>query len=194
MKADLSAIPEGNGWDGTLDTARLVEKDGEAAIEFDQVGVNLVWLDGFEFTEGTIEFDAKGKSAPAQNGFVGVVFWVNDVNVYDSVYFRAFNFRGEDPVSSSHAVQYISAPQWPWERLREEFPGEYEKAIEPAPDGDEWFHARIVIEDGQIRVYVNGAKEPSLEVARLNERRQGSVGLWCYGYGLIANLEITAAE
>jgi hypothetical protein len=194
IRADLSLIPAADGWTGNIETAKLVDKDGEAAIEFDQMGVNMVWLDGFEFTEGTIEFDAKGKSAPAQNGFVGVAFWVNDLNVYDSIYFRAFNFRAEDPLNRSHSVQYISMPQWPWERLREEFTGDYEKAIDPAPDGDEWFHARIVIEDGQIRVYVNGADEPSLEVTRLNERRQGSVGLWCSGYGQIANLEISPAE
>jgi len=91
-------------------------------------------------------------------------------------------------------VQYISAPQWPWERLREEFPGEYEKPIEPAPNGDEWFHVRIVIKDELIKVYVNEAEVPSLEVTRLNNQRGGSVGLWCYGYGVIANLEIGPAE
>ena len=194
IKPDLMALPDGGTWTGSIDKASLVEKDGKAAIEINEVGVNLIWLDGFEFTEGEIEFDAKGKSEPAQNGFVGIAFWVENEVVHDAVYFRPFNFRAEDARRKLHAVQYISSPLWPWQRLREEFPGKYEKPIEPAPDGDEWFHARIVVKDGQIKVFVNGADEPSLAVASLNDKGIGSVGLWCYGYGVIANLEITPSK
>jgi hypothetical protein len=42
-----------------------------------------------------------------------------------------------------------------------------------------------------VKVFVNGASEPSLVVNELSDRVGGSVGLWCGGYGVIANLKIT---
>ena len=66
---DLKAVPEGKGWKGAVTATKLVEKDGAAAIEFDKLEPNVVWLDGFEFTSGTIEFDANGKSAPPTEHF-----------------------------------------------------------------------------------------------------------------------------
>ncbi len=104
-----------------------------------------------------------------------------------------FNFRATDETSKIHAVQYVSSPEWSWERLRAEKTGQYEKAIDPAPDGDKWFHAKIVLEGRQVSVFVNDAKEPALQVTELSDRSGGSVGIWCFGYGIIANLQITPA-
>lgn len=191
---DLKAVPEGAGWSGNIQYANLVEKDGAAAIEFDNPNWNIVWLDGLEFTNGTIEFDAKGKSEPPQSSFIGVGFWVVDNITYDAVYFRPFNFRATNPESKSHAVQYVSYPDWPWERLREEKTSQYEKPIEPAPDGEMWFHAKIVIEGQEISVFVNNAEKPALQVTALSDRSGGSVGIWCFGYGVIANLRIISAK
>jgi hypothetical protein len=195
LTPDLRALPEGKGWKGNIGAARLVEsKDGGPAIEFNKTGQNVVWLDGFEFSAGSIEFDAKGKSAPPQSSFVGVTFRVVGADTFDAVYFRPFNFRAADPAQKSHAVQYVSEPQWPWQELRTERPGQFEKPIDPAPDGDAWFHAKVVIEKGQVKVFVNGATEPSLVVNELSDRLGGSVGLLCNGYGVIANLEIVPAR
>jgi hypothetical protein len=192
ISPDLANVPSGKGWKGAFESTKAVSKDDAVAIEFDRPGQQIVWLDGFEFKEGTIEFDAKGKSAPPQSSFIGVAFRVVDVETFDSVYFRPFNFRASDPVRKLHAVQYVSEPRWPWNVLRKERPGEFEKPIFPAPDGDEWFHAKVVIEDRQVSVFVNGASEPSLVVKELTDRTGGAVGLFCYGYGLIANLKITS--
>jgi len=186
LTPDLKAVPDGKGWKGNIGATKIIEKDGAPAIEF----TGLVWLDGFEFRAGTIEFDAKGKSAPPQSSFVGVAFRVVDAATHDEVYFRPFNFRAADPARKSHAVQYHSLPQWQWDKLRKEKPGQFEKPIEPAPDGDAWFHAKVLVEKRQVRVYVNGATEPSLVVNELSDRPGGSVGLWCNGYGAIANLKI----
>jgi len=190
LTPDLKAVPDGKGWKGSISATKLIEKDGAAAIEFNKPGQNVVWLDGFEFSAGTIEFDAKGKSGPPQSSFVGVAFHTVDAKTHDAVYFRPFNFRAADPERKSHAVQYVSEPQWPWQRLRQEKPGQFEKPIEPAPDGDAWFHAKVVVEKRQVKVFVNGATEPSLVVNELTDRPGGSVGLWCNGYGVIANLKI----
>lgn len=194
INPDLKSVPAGKGWTGSIGATRLVEKDGAAAIEFNKAGQNVVWLDGFEFTTGTIEFDAKGKSAPPQSSFVGVALRVVDGTTHDAVYFRPFNFRAAGAEQRSHAVQYVSEPAWPWSRLRKEKPGQFEKPIEPAPDGDAWFHAKIVIEGRQVKVFVNGATEPALQVAELSDRRGGSVGLWCNGYGVISNLRIATGR
>jgi len=190
LTPDLKTVPEGKGWKGSIAATKLTEKDGAAAIEFNQPGQNVVWLDGFEFSAGTIEFDAKGKSAPPQSSFVGVAFRVADATTRDAVYFRPFNFRAADAERKLHAVQYVSEPQWPWQKLRQEKPGQFEKPIEPAPDGDAWFHAKVVVEKRQVKVFVNGATKPSLMVNELSDRPGGSVGLWCNGYGVIANLKI----
>lgn len=195
LTPDLNDVSKGKGWKGTFENARLTDKDGAPAIEFNTDDfLNVVWLDDFVLTNGTIEFDAKGKNQPAQNGFFGVSFRVKDETTHDAVYFRAFNFGSEDLVRRSHAVQYISHPDWPWHRLREEKPDQYEQPINPDPDGDDWFHVTVILNGRMISVHINDAKEPSLVVAALSNRGGGSVGLWCYGYGVIANLEITPAE
>jgi len=187
---DLKSLPAGAGWSGSTQSATLVDKDGIPAIEFDEPDWNLVWLDEFEFTEGTLEFDARGKSEPPQGSFIGVMFRVVDEATYDAVYFRPFNFDAPDETRKSHAVQYVSSPEWSWERLRAEKTGQYEKAIDPAPDGDMWFHAKVVIEGREISVFINEAEEPALQITELSDRTGGSVGIWCYGYGVIANLQV----
>jgi hypothetical protein len=91
-------------------------------------------------------------------------------------------------------VQYISQPDYPWQVLREKFSGKYEKAVIPAPGGNDWFHAKIVIKYPHVTVYVNGNKEPSLNVDQLNKRTSGKIGLWVGNNsdGDFANLQITA--
>ena len=185
---DLKHVPAGQGWQGAIEATKLADKDGQPAVEFTRSGI--VWLDGFDFTNGEIEFDARGKSAPPQSNFMGVVFHVRDAKTYECVYFRPFNFRAEDPLRKAHAVQYTCHPDWTWQRLREQKTGQYEKPVNPPPDGDAWFHARVVVAKPKISVYVNGAKEPSLVVTEL-EHRTGSVGLMVDSSGLLANLRIT---
>ena len=51
---------------------------------------------------------------------------------------------------------------------------------------------RIVVEDTQIKVYVNNASTPSLTVDKLNTRKSGLIGLSNEGLeGDFANLTIT---
>jgi hypothetical protein len=184
---DLKAIPSGKCWKGATTKAQLLEKDGSPAVEMK--GTGIVWLDGYNFTNGIIEFDGKGKSGPPQSNFMGIIFRALDAETHDVVYFRPFNFRAPD--NKSHSVQYASHPNWGWDRLRKEHPGQYEKSIEPAPDGDAWFHAKVVVAKPKVSVFVNDAAEPSLVVDELTARTGGSVGLYFFNYGVIANLRIT---
>ncbi len=157
----------------------------------------VVVLPGIEFTNGVIEFDALGQSDPPQSNFIGVSFRYVDEKMHDAVYFRPFNFRADDPPErKTHAVQYISHPQYHWFDLRMDRPGQYEKPILSAPDGDNWFHARIVIQRPEVRVYVDNSEESSLVVEELSDRTGGGIGLWVgpgQG-GYFANLSINPAE
>ena len=137
----------------------------------------IAWLKDIHFTKGTIEIDLRGKDV-LQQSFLGIAFHAVDTITYDVVYFRPFNFRTPDSVRKIHAVQYISAPDYPWERLRKEHNGIYEKGINPPPLATDWLHARIVVDESEIKVYVNGATTPSLTVKKLNSRTDGMIGLW----------------
>jgi len=188
---DLKTTIDGTGWKGKFTKAKLAKKDSSDAIKITKTDADeIVWLENYTFTNGTIEFDAKGKSAPPQSSFVGIAFRVVDQTTYDAVYFRPFNFCSPNHVNKSHAVQYISHPDWTWKHLRNKHTGEYEKGIDSAPNGDEWFHVKIVVQKPEVKVYVNGAINPSLVVNELSDRKDGSVGLWCNGFGIIANLKI----
>jgi len=89
-----------------------------------------------------------------------------------------FNFKAADPIGRSHAVQYHSLPVYTWQKLRNDQPGKYEQAVNPVPDPNAWFHARVVVEDPKVAVFVGNAKAPCLEVNALNNRKSGLIGLW----------------
>lgn len=127
----------------------------------------VVLLPGLDFTDGVIKFDALGQSEPPQSNFLGISFRYVDEHTHDAVYFRPFDFHAEDPERKIHAVQYISHPQHHWFDLRENHNGLYEKPITPAPSGDDWFHAKIVITHPTVSVFVDGATDPCLVVEEL---------------------------
>ena len=72
-------------------------------------------------------------------------------------------------------------PGHDWDALRERNPGKYENAVNPMPDPNNWFHARIVIKFPEIRVFLNDSNEPSLIVDEINKRGEGKFGLWIDG-------------
>jgi hypothetical protein len=156
------------------------------------IGDGIAWLKGVEFSDGIIDLDIRGKDV-MQQSFVGIAFHGVNNETLDAIYFRPFNFRSTDPVRKIHAVQYISHPDYTWQVLREKHNGEYEKAVTPAPDGNDWFHAKIVVQYPKVTVFVNGNSEPSLVINKLNERKTGKVGLWVGNTsdGDFANLQIT---
>src|SRR5438128_944364 len=149
---------------------------------------------GIELGNGTIELDVRGKDVPQQS-FVGVAFHGVDGTTYAAIYFRPFNFKTDDPVRHVHAVQYVSHPDNPWQKLRDGQPGKYEKAVTPAPDPNGWFHARVVVASPKVSVFVGDAKEPALVVDQLSHRGKGLVGLWVGNTsgGDFANLKIVSA-
>jgi hypothetical protein len=189
----LTSVGTDPRWRVVGRTTSIVDVKGRHALTLSKGrGMGVVWLDGYDFVNGVIELDILGHSKPVQGSFVGVAFHVVDGRTHDVVYFRPFNFRAADSAAHSHAVQYVSNPEWPWYKLRSERPGGYERAVVPEPDGDEWFHVRVVVERRKIGVFVNGAAEPCLVVEKLGPRTHGSVGLWVGegSDGYFANLRV----
>ena len=137
----------------------------------------VAWLDGVAFSEGTIEFDLKGRNV-MQKSFVGFAFHGHDDKTYDAVYFRPFNFKSTDTERKNHSVQYISLPADDWPKLRKEYPNQYEKPVNPVPEPDEWFHVKIVIEEKEVKVFVDHSDKPSLVVQQLSNQGNGKVGFW----------------
>jgi hypothetical protein len=56
-------------------------------------------------------------------------------------------------------------------------------------------HVRVVVASPKVSVFVDGAKEPSLTVNQLSDRKRGSVGLWVENNsgGDFANLVLVPA-
>lgn len=149
-------------------------KDGVIHLDAQQ-GDGVLWLNDPTLANGIIEVDIKGRDVQGQS-FVGIAFHASNDSTFDAIYFRPFNFRNEQ--RRGHAVQYISMPGNDWSALRNKFPGRYEHTVTPIPDPDDWFHARIDINFPFVKVYVNGATTPSLEIEQISDRKQGMVGLW----------------
>ncbi|MBI1851240.1 MAG: hypothetical protein HYR85_12945 [Planctomycetes bacterium] len=193
---DVRSIASAKGWKLVNREVTAVDDAGKHAIRFDErADVGIAWLDGSDLDEGVIEVDVKGQDVD-QHSFLGIAFRGVDEQTHDAVYFRPFNFKSDDPVRRTHAVQYVSHPNYPWKTLRDVRTGIYEKAVDPAPDPNGWFHARIVISKRKVSVFVNDAKAPCLTVDELSDRRGGRVGLWVGdgSGGTFANLEITPAK
>jgi hypothetical protein len=162
----------------TINRHMGVLKTTEEVIQLDeQPDAGIAWLTDMAFTDGILEFDVRGKDV-LQQSFVGMAFHGVDDHTYDAIYFRPFNFRVDDTVRKSHAVQYISLPQYDWPVLREKFPNKYEQAITPAPDPNNWFHVKIIVHGVTISVYVNHNTKPALAVQQLAKLNGARIGFW----------------
>ncbi len=158
-------------------------------------GTGVVWLEGSDFGEGTIEVDIRGRDL-LQQSFVGIAFHRKDEDSYEVVYLRPFNFRSEDPVRRQHAVQYMALPDYRWSRLRKEFPEEFENPVDASLEPNDWVPLRVVVKSQTVEIYVGRATSPTLEVRKLGQHDRGMIGLWADNNsdGAFANLRITPAK
>jgi len=164
-------------------------------------GVQLVILNQTEFQDGVIEIELAGEPAATAGtgarGFVGVAFRVaaeagKDATKYECFYLRPTNGRADDQVRRNHSAQYISYPDFPWHRLRKEFPEKYESYVDLVPG--EWTKVKIEVRGNKARLFVHDATQPVLVVNDLKqEQSRGQIALWV-GAGTVAhfaNLRIT---
>jgi hypothetical protein len=157
-------------------------------------GIQLVILSKTEFQDGVIEVELAGEPAATAGGgargFVGVAFRVNfdavkDTAKYEAFYLRPTNGRADDQVRRNHSAQYISHPDFPWPRLRKEFPEKYESYADLVPG--EWTKVKIEVRGDKARLYVNDAPQPVLVVNDLKHGQStGQIALWI-GAGTVAH-------
>ncbi|HXM45405.1 MAG TPA: hypothetical protein VN924_29480 [Bryobacteraceae bacterium] len=145
-------------------------------------GEALAVVKNLVFRNGAIDVEVSG--APAKTageqarGFIGVAFRVAAGGArFEEFYIRPTNGRAGDQLRRNHSTQYVSFPDWPWERLRKESPGVYESYADMV--AGEWTHLRIVVHGPDASLYVNGAAQPCLLVHDLKlGDSQGAVALW----------------
>ena len=157
-------------------------------------GIQLVILNKTNFQDGVIEIELAGE--PAANagagarGFVGVAFRAaaeagKAATKYECFYLRPTNGRADDQVRRNHSAQYISYPEYPWQRLRKEFPEKYESYVDLLPG--EWTKVKIEVRGDKARLYVHEAPQPVLVVNDLKQgASQGQIALWV-GTGTVAH-------
>jgi hypothetical protein len=146
---------------------RLSEKEGEG----------LVWLPIKDFKNGVIEIEMRGKDV-FQRSFIGIAFHALNDSTYDAVYCRPFNFFPKDSVGKIHAIQYISHPVFTWKKLRDERNGVFEKEIVSPPDPNGWFTLKLVVNNKQIKAFINQSENPSLVVEKIASTTSGRVGIF----------------
>jgi hypothetical protein len=92
----------------------------------------------------------------------------------------------------NHSTQYVSEPEWPWDRLRKESPGVYESYVDL--EAGAWTRYKIVVKGARAELYVHDAAQPCLIVKDLKlGDATGAIALWV-GPGTdayFANLKIT---
>lgn len=154
---------------------------GEAGVDFiDQPTFVVLPI---EFRNGRIEVDIRSRiTADAPDyarGFAGIAYRISDdASRFESVYARPMNGLELAPPAprDERALQYFAYPEWPYHRLREEFPvSSYEAGARVAPD--RWFTLAIEVLDRQVRVLIDGTE--CLVVERtMAEPATGRLGLW----------------
>lgn len=204
-----SAVPPSQSF-ALTDTKDLVEA-GVKAEAVDYRGRKAVRittredgdLDGFAFVngtnfhDGTIEVDVATKITRPPGvrmpGFTGIAFRARpDGSHYELFYLRPGNSRSEDQAMRNHSVQYVSAPNFGWEKLRRQWPFIYEAYADLQTD--EWTKVKIDVHGRHASLYLNGSPNPSLVVDGMKgEDLQGALALWGYAgeESYFSNLKIT---
>jgi len=157
---------------------KVVSSDSGAYLKItENKKEGIVWIPGKDFKNGIIQIKMRGKDV-FQRSFIGIAFHGADDTNYDAVYCRPFNFFAKDSVRRIHAVQYISHPDFTWEKLRKERNAVFEKEIINPPNPNDWFTLKLVIDSTTVKAYINNAEQPSLIVEKLNNRTSGKLGLF----------------
>jgi hypothetical protein len=161
---------------------RVINDDGLTATGTPAGAQAIAIVRASDFRDGTIEADVVGLpregAPPTTRGFVGIAFHVqHHGSRYESIYLRMTNARADDQLQRNHATQYVSEPDFRWQRLRKENPGVYESYVDL--DSGAWTRIKIVVAGTKARLYVNGADQPCLIVNDLKlGETHGQLALW----------------
>jgi len=179
------------------ESARHQDRDAVRLIEVnDKRASGIAIVEGVSFRDGVIEVDVAGRRGPyalaEDRGFIGIAFRVSPKGErFEYIYVRPENGRAADQVRRNHSVQYASQPDFPWQRMRKEFPERYESYVDLEPTV--WTRMRVEVEGTRARLFVHGAKEPTLLVDDLKlGDAEGGVALWIGAgtEGFFSNLRV----
>jgi hypothetical protein len=183
--------------------ADVVDHNGKEGIQISKIegeitGETLVIIPEINFKDGIITIELTGEPAanadPQMRGFVGVAFRVNpsDYSSYECFYLRPMNARANNQLQRNHSTQYISHPEFPWYKLRNDNPGLYESYVDLVPG--EWTKIKIEVDGKVAKLYLHDAEEPCLIVKDLkHEESAGKIALWLHSSTLARyrNLVVT---
>ena len=180
----IPIMPAAMTTDGVLaSTVRHENRDALRLVEANnQRAGGVAFVNSQFFRNGTIEVDVAGRRGPFavadDRGFIGVAFRVSsDRSKYEYIYLRPDNGRAEDQVRRNHLIQYASHPDFPWQRLRKEFPEKYESYVDLQPGI--WTAMRIEVSGTTARLFVDASTQPNLIVTDLKlGATDGGIGLW----------------
>lgn len=115
---------------------------------------------------------------PRAQGFIGAAYRINqDDTAFESIYLRPNVGRSNSQFARNHAVQYFSYPDYKFDRLREEFSGEFETYADIGLD--EWITMRFEIQGEKATLYLNNQTYPSFIVNEMKGGLEsGSIALW----------------
>ncbi len=145
--------------------------------------LRIAKLENISFHNGTIEVELAGQ--PMQNasegarGFVGIAFRIDSSNAgFECFYLRPTNGRALDQVRRNHSAQYISYPEFPWYKLRKDFPEKYESYVDL--ETGIWTKIKIEVQGNTAKLFVHNASQPTLIVSDLKHGAdaKGGIGLW----------------
>lgn len=156
----------------TKDTA--VKKVDEATF---------VRLNDIVFQDGVIEVKLLSRLLPTASaqdrGFIGIAFRISESNDrFECIYIRPTNGRAEQQLRRNRSTQYFSFPDYKFDRLRKEAPGEYESYADMGLN--EWITLRIEVKGAGAKLFINNNPQPALVVNDLKHGAglRGAIGLF----------------
>jgi hypothetical protein len=144
----------------------------------------FVKIRGIDFSNGTIEVNVLSRllpnAPPLARGFIGVAFRINDSSSqFECIYIRPVNGRADNQLQRNHSIQYFSYPNYSFEQLRKEAPGQYESYADMGLN--EWIKLQIIVKDAQAKLFINDNKQPSLIVNDLKTWNRFAGCNWALG-------------
>jgi hypothetical protein len=138
-------------------------------------------LRGVQLRNGIIEYDV---AFPAGRAFIGVNFREQDAMNYEQFYMRSH--QSGNPDATQYMPVYNGKESW------QLCHGEGYNA--PASYlFDQWMHVKLVVQEGQMEVYINDMNKPALFVPQLKRAvRPGTIALG--GGARYANFSYTLSE
>jgi hypothetical protein len=159
--------------------------------------LGLAIVNGVSFRDGTLEVDVAGRrgpyAVPDDRGFIGLAFRIApNAERFEYIYLRPDNGRVGDQVRRNHSTQYAAHPDFPWPRMRKEWPERYESYVDL--EHGAWTRMRITVKGQTAQLFVHDAPQPVLVVNDLKlGASEGGVALWIGAgtEGYFANLRVT---